>query len=194
MDFPDGKLTYFPHFLDNKTADDLFIAIKEQTPWKQEYIQLFGKKVAMPRLTCWYGDEGSDYTYSGLQQVAMPWTATLSSLRELLEAQLRFHFNSVLLNYYRTGSDSMGWHADDEPELGRNPVIASLNLGQSRTFQLKHRQQKDFRKEVLLTHGSLLVMHGALQHHWVHAVPKRMKQQGERINLTFREIKGEVGR
>jgi alkylated DNA repair dioxygenase AlkB len=152
---------------------------------------MYGKRIAVPRLTAWFGDAETNYTYSGLTMVPEPWTPELLELKSRLEPRARgTTFNSVLLNLYRDGNDSVAWHSDDEPELGRNPVIASLSLGQARSFRLKHDHDDSIPPvQIELTHGSLLVMSGALQHHWKHQLPKRRSVNlGPRINLTFRQI------
>jgi alkylated DNA repair dioxygenase AlkB len=165
-------------------ADRLFAALRARAQWSQEHLQIFGKRVAFPRLTAWYGDAGTSYKYSGVRYDPLPWLPELRELRASLERQTGTRFNSVLLNWYRDGNDSMGWHADNERELGAEPVIASLSLGAERRFDLKHRDGAVV--HVGLTHGSLLVMAGALQHAWVHRVPKQPRITGGRINLTFR--------
>lgn len=157
--------------------------------WRQESVQLFGKQVPMPRLTAWYGDKG--YSYSGLYNKPQPWLPVLLALKEQVEQASKQPYNSVLLNLYRSGQDSMGWHADDEPELGAQPSIASLSLGGDRRFSFKHRSRKDLKAtSITLHHGSLLLMQGATQHHWLHHIPKTKHPVQPRINLTFRLVKG----
>jgi len=146
---------------------------------------MFGRRVAFPRLTAWYGDPGAAYTYSGVRNEPLPWTPLLGELRDLVAAAAGAPFNSVLLNRYRDGSDSMGWHADDERELA--PVIASLSVGAVRTFELRHRGDRE-RIALPLASGSLIVMAGDTQRHWQHRVPKDVRAPGERINLTFRLV------
>jgi len=155
-----------------------------ETPWRQEHLTLFGRKVLTPRLSSWHGDVA--YTYSGLTMEPAPWTQTLTQIRTRAKQISKAKFNSVLLNLYRDGKDSMSWHSDDEVELGKNPVIASLSLGATRRFRLRHRQDKTRTIGLDLKNGSLLVMAGSTQHHWQHAVPKTAKPIGPRINLTFR--------
>jgi alkylated DNA repair dioxygenase AlkB len=184
---PDGTLQYDSHFLPSEEAADLLGHLVHNIDWRQEEMKMFGKVVPFPRLTAWYGDPEASYRYSGTTFQPTPWIPELLSLREKIQDVVNHPFNSVLLNYYRDGQDSMGWHADNEKELGRNPVIASLNLGASRPFQLKHNTLGD-KQEIILEHGSLLIMAGALQHHWKHQIPKRKKIQEPRINLTFRQI------
>ena len=179
----EGELLYYPDFVSN----DFFETIKNETHWKQEGMKIYGKEVLFPRLTAWYAAEGKTYKYSGLVNIPVAFSDTLLILKKLIEQKTGHHFNSALLNYYRNGNDSMGWHADDEPELGKNPVIASLNLGAARKFQIKHKVQKNSTRSLLLESGSLLMMQGEMQHHWLHQIPK-VKEAGERINITFRKI------
>lgn len=150
---------------------------------------MFGKWIDQPRLTAWYADPGLSYTYSGLEWEPMEWNDILLDLKSIVENYAQYSFNSVLLNLYRDGKDSMGWHSDDEPELGKNPVIASLSFGQSRMFHLKHRFDKSTEKvRMELVNGSLLVMRGTTQHFWHHQIPKSKRPLQTRINLTFRQI------
>ena len=150
---------------------------------------MFGRTIPQPRLTCWMGDPGCDYAYSGVRYAPAPWTPAAARLRAQVEAACGVRFNAVLLNRYRTGSDSMGWHADDEPELGDAPTIASVSLGAARRFDLQHRKRKAERRRLSLTHGSLLVMAGTTQACWKHRIPKTTAPIGERVNLTFRWIR-----
>lgn len=185
----DGELSLYAPGLAPHEADRAFSRLQAEIPWRQESITIFGKRYRQPRLIAWYGDTGKTYAYSGLVLEPLPWTETLLRLKTQVETLASSPFNSVLLNYYRDGQDSMGWHSDDEPELGMNPVIASLSLGASRRFRLRHRTRPDLPKvELWLSHGSLLVMAGATQHYWQHAVPKTAKAIGPRVNLTFRWI------
>jgi alkylated DNA repair dioxygenase AlkB len=144
--------------------------------------------VASPRLSAWYGDPGAIYSYSGLRLEPLPWTPVLLEIRQVVTDLAETPFNSVLLNLYRDGQDSMGWHSDAEPELGRNPVIASVSLGAVRRFVLRHKKRKEQHIALELESGSVLVMGGALQHYWRHALPKIRQAVGPRINLTFRLI------
>nr|KAJ9632718.1 hypothetical protein H2204_007805 [Knufia peltigerae] len=149
---------------------------------------MFGNWVDSPRLSCWIGDPQARYRYSGAEFVPHPWPPRLSALRDRLQAEGLGRFNSVLLNRYRGGGDYMGWHSDDEPELGPAPLIASLSLGAARRFLLRRRDDTTRKAEFLLAHGDLLLMGGATQRHYQHALPKMARVQGERINLTFRWI------
>ena len=161
--------------------------------WQQEDIVMFGEHRRVPRLVAWHGDPGTAYTYSGTAHEPLPWTPTLQCIRDRVEALTSHSFNSVLLNRYRDGRDGMGWHADDERELGHEPAIASVSLGATRRFKLRHRRRRDAVATIDLAHGDLLLMAGATQHAYVHAVPKTTRAVGERINLTFR-LRHAIGR
>lgn len=184
----DGELRYWPQALDADEAAVLFDALRRTSGWEQEEIVIFGERRRVPRLVAWHGDPGAAYTYSGTFHEPQPWTPELAGLRRRVESLSGQSFNSVLLNLYRDGSDGMGWHADDEPELGRNPVIASVSLGATRRFRLRHRRGRAEPLTLPLASGSLLLMGGELQHYWLHAVPKTKQPVGERINLTFRRV------
>ena len=161
----------------------------DDTPWRQDEVQVWGKTHLQPRLHAWYGDPGSAYTYSGLTLEPTPWTPLLQQLREQVESISHARFNSVLLNYYRDQRDSMGMHSDDEPELGKNPVIASLSLGEERVLTFKHRRDKSLAPvRVPLPDASLLLMKGATQHHWKHGIARQTRVLGPRVNLTFRWV------
>ena len=183
----DGELYWYKGFYPVTVADQLLTRLCDELAWQKEDIPMFGRRIRVPRLMCWYGDPGACYTYSGVRHEPLPWTETLNSVRRQLEQQCRHDFNSVLANCYRDGRDSMGWHADNEKELGRNPVIASLSLGDARLFCLSHNKTRQ-KLELVLGHGDLWVMAGALQHHWRHAVPKTKQRKTQRISLTFRKI------
>ncbi len=183
-----AELWWWPEWR-RERADQWLAELRDELAWEQHVITLFGKKVACPRLSAWHGDPEARYTYSQLTLEPRPWTPTLCAIRQALEECAQQRFNSALGNWYRHGQDSMGWHSDDEPELGPEPVIASLSLGATRRFQLRHRFHKDEpRLEFALSHGSLLIMRGATQQHWQHQVPKTKRPVGERLNLTFRLI------
>ncbi len=184
----DGRLRYWTRAFDPPHADRLLLELRHGIEWQQEEILIFGRRRLVPRLVAWHGDPLARYTYSGTGHEPRPWTATLLEIRARVEALTGVAFNSVLLNLYRDGADSMGWHADDEPELGRNPQIASVSLGATRRFRLQHRRRKSETLSLDLGHGSLLLMAGETQHHWRHRVPKTAAPVGERINLTFRRI------
>ena len=183
----DGEVYHLQGFYQQQQADSLWLALRERLPWQTETITLYGKPVLVPRLMCWFGDDDAVYRYSGVDHIPLPWSPELLNIKQDLEQACQSEFNSVLANLYRNGTDSMGCHADNEKELGRNPVIASLSLGATRLFKLKH-HQSDAKLDLHLQHGDLLIMAGALQHHWRHSVPKTAKPVGERINLTFRKI------
>lgn len=185
---PDATVRYEPGFVPLEEAACLFGEIKRQTPWQQDTIRLFGKTFQQPRLTALYGKNGQAYTYSGIRMEPLPFTPLLEDLLHRVSVAAGADFTTCLLNLYRDGSDSNGWHADDEPELGTNPVIASLSLGAPRKFHLKHRRMKSQRVRMILEPGSLLLMAGTTQHHWLHQVPKTKRPVGPRINLTFRRL------
>ena len=183
----DGWLIWQPHFLAADVASNYLSTLMTELAWEQRSIKLYGKEVPFPRLTAWYGDVEATYAYSGNVFSPRAWTPSLRDLQQQLQVGFPFTYNSVLANWYRNGNDSMGWHADNESELGQNPVIASLSLGATRSFHLKHRTTNE-RIKLDLSHGSLLIMGGAMQHHWVHQIPKTKKPLADRINLTFRQI------
>jgi alkylated DNA repair dioxygenase AlkB len=190
---PDARLSYDPRFLPAGEAEALFAELLAGVPWRAERIRLFGREVAVPRLQAWVGDPGAVYTYSGLTLVPLPWPPAVAAIRARLVA-LRpdLPLNSALLNLYRDGRDSMGWHSDDEPELGAEPAIASVSLGATRRFRLRHKTRGELRVEIDLASGSLLWMEGRTQECWQHALPRRTGRNdpGARINLTFRTILG----
>lgn len=174
-------------------ADTIMRALLVSVEWKQQQIR-FRSPIGtitkdQPRLTAWYGDSGATYRYSGLRNDPLPWTHTLASLRDRIAAETGARYNSVLLNRYRSERDSVDWHADDEPELGPEPTIASLSLGATRAFTMRHNRSR-LRKVFYLNSGDLLVMRGAVQRDWQHAVPKAVSA-GERINLTFRWVEAD---
>jgi alkylated DNA repair dioxygenase AlkB len=169
-------------------ADALFDALHREIPWEQHRLRIFGREVGSPRLSCWIGDEGTAYRYSGTLFEPHAWTPTLASLRDELSMRFELRFNSVLANLYRDGADSMGWHSDAEPELGREPVIASLCFGAVRRFRFCSRETKRVALAIDLASGSLLLMRGATQRLYQHDLPKSARA-GARINLTFRAIR-----
>jgi alkylated DNA repair dioxygenase AlkB len=188
LDLPDADASLDRAFLAPPEADAHLTTLLATIPWEQTRITLFGKSVPVPRLTAWHGDPGASYRYSGVTVEPRPWTPELLALRQSVAAAAGVAFNSVLLNLYRDERDSVAWHADDEPELGVNPVIASVSLGAARRFQLRHNDTKEVRT-LELPHGSLLVMAGPTQHRWKHRVPKETSPRGPRVNLTFRVIR-----
>lgn len=183
-----GEATFFPGFFTKDRADFLLEKLASTLLWKQEPIWMFGKLVMQPRLTALYGDPDRPYGYSGIQMQPTAWTAELEELKASIEAFTGLTFTHVLCNYYRDGKDSMGWHRDNEAVLGKNPSIASVSLGATRIFQMRHYESKSHKIDLPLTPGSLLMMTGASQHHWEHQIPKTKKLLGPRINLTFRKL------
>lgn len=189
LSLPDAELLFYPQF-DLGCDDSLLLQeLLRSTPWQEENITIFGKTHLQPRLVAWHGDAGASYTYSGIAHQPHPWTDTLTRLRHLVEAAAQCRFNSVLLNYYRNQHDSMGLHADDEPELGSEPVIASLSLGEQRKLYFRHRFRRELKTfNLALPSGSLLIMKGATQGNWKHGLRKLSRPCGPRVNLTFRFI------
>lgn len=183
----DGSARLNPSFGDTASADVVFTQLFNEVPWRNHQLVLFGKKLNEPRLSAWVADPGVAYAYSGVQRSPDDWTPTLDNLRRRCEAATGAKFNSVLANLYRTGDDSMGWHADDEPELGAEPVIASLSFGAERRFDFKHRSSGET-ISVVLPHGSLLVMSGATQACWKHRIARTKRVDAPRINLTYRLV------
>ena len=210
---PNGELFYAEHFFgqklsdrtveyfqENESADRRQSNWREIAPenleqmeftninWKQDSINLYGKRIPLPRLTSWYGDSGKSYTYSGITSQPNEWNKGLLHIREMVERCAGVEFNSVLLNWYRDGEDHLSWHSDDEKELGVNPIIASANFGETRDFIVRRKDDKSKRVVLPLKHGTLLLMKGELQSFWEHSVPKRKNVRGSRFNLTFRRI------
>ena len=189
LDLPDAEIIYYPQFFDKEQADKIYTELLQEIAWQQDNITVFGKTHPQPRLTALYGNEGKPYSYSNITMQPHPWNTLLQKIKYLIEARTECQFTTVLLNQYRDGKDSNGWHADNEKELGTNPIIASLSFGAKRVFQLKHNTIADAKKSIVLEHGSLLLMKGSTQHFWKHQIPKTAKPIGNRINLTFRSIK-----
>ncbi|MCF7221297.1 alpha-ketoglutarate-dependent dioxygenase AlkB family protein [Marilutibacter chinensis] len=195
---PGARIGFDPHWLPPDQADALLEALLRDVPWEVHRIRLFGREHASPRLSCWIGDADARYRYSGTLFEPRPWPRALEPVRERLAETLQVGgdnvFNSVLANRYRDGRDAMGWHSDDEAELGSEPLIGSLSLGATRRFLLRHRSEPSRRLALELPHGSLLVMSGPTQLHYRHALPRTRRPVGERVNLTFRRIvAGECG-
>lgn len=188
LNLPDATFEYYPNFFDKEKADLLFKKLFKDTPWQQDTITLFGKTHLQPRLTALYGNEGKPYSYSNIVMHPHHWTPTLMHIKNEIENIINQNFTTVLLNLYRNEKDSNGWHADNEKELGRNPIIASLSLGEHRTFQLKHNEKKEAKQNLILNHGSLLLMKEGSQIHYKHQLPKASSSKKDRINLTFRTI------
>ena len=183
-----ADLLFDPKWLATREADSLYESVRRQVAWECHRIKIFGREVDSPRLSCWMGDEGASYVYSQTRFEPKPWLPQLQSLRERLQKEFEWKFNSVLANCYRNGLDSMGWHSDDEPELGKQPVIASISLGATRRFSFKAKTEGAKAMHLELPHGSLLIMRGDTQKNYRHALAKTAKPTGERINLTFRNI------
>lgn len=188
LNLPNSEIIYYPSFIGREKADRYFRLLRERINWQQDDITVFGKTYAQPRLTALFGNNGKPYSYSNITMNPQEFTEPLLEIKSSIEQQASVMFTSCLANLYRDGSDSNGWHADNEKELGKNPVIASITLGHERYFHLKHRTVKALRHKLLLAHGSLLLMKGETQHHWLHQIAKTKKPIGERINLTFRVI------
>ncbi|EGG94360.1 Alkylated DNA repair protein [gamma proteobacterium IMCC1989] len=222
LSLPDGEISYYPSWLSTSSlsplAPTLYDELRRQVAWEQTEIVLYGKKMRIPRLNAWYAEPQCGYTYSGKYFEPLPWLPLLVEIKAAVEKTLRplliegatqedvtqkestprEIFNSVLVNCYRDGQDSVAWHSDDEPELGNNPIVASLSLGADRQFQLRHKNYKQqvqhakseqYKQNIRLSNGDLLLMHGNMQHCWQHQIPKTKKAVGERINITFRKIK-----
>ena len=184
----ESELFYYPAFYAVQEANRIFSELQNDIAWEQKNITIYGKQFQEPRLSAWYGDDSARYQYSGILLDPKPWTPLLLEIKKKLEQEHPFQFNGVLLNYYRNGSDSMGWHRDNEKELGKETVIASLSFGAARSFQVRKYSDKSHKLDLPLASGSLLIMRGNMQEHWEHALPKRLKLQSPRINLTFRRI------
>lgn len=183
-----GEVFLFDSFFTAQESKEIFAELLEGIEWKQDHMTIYNKKVNLPRLTAWYGNDGKCYTYSGIVNGPLPWTDLLLDIKQFVEDRLDLYFNSALLNLYRNESDGIGWHSDNEPELGINPVIASLSFGGSRIFQFRH---KKFSKEKVsenLQNGSLLLMQGETQANWLHRLSKSAGYCQPRINITFRKI------
>ena len=181
----DGELSFLEQLPLSVSNDEVLARLIADTAWRSETITVWGKQHPQPRLTAWHGDAA--YSYSGLRLEPLPFTPLQQQIRAAAEAATGRHFNSVLLNYYRDGRDSMGMHSDNEPELGSEPAIASISFGAARTFVLQHKVTKQ-RIRLNLTDGSLLLMAGSLQRCWLHGINKVTRHVGPRVNLTFRFI------
>lgn len=188
IELPGARLLHWPHFLAPVDAEDLYQRLRAEVPWQQRTLRMFGRDVLEPRLVSWHGDPGARYRYSGRDHAPEPWTAALQEIRELVAEVTAQPMNSVLANLYRDGSDHMGWHADDEPELGEQPVIASVSLGAVRQMQFRPRPRGHIAARVDLGPGSLFVMAGDTQQRYQHRIPKTARALGARINLTFRTV------
>jgi alkylated DNA repair dioxygenase AlkB len=189
IDLPESDITYYPNFLSSENASQLMNVLRTSIAWQQDNITVFGKTHPQPRLTALYGNNLQPYSYSNITMYPHPFTKELLEVKTNIESIIfPTEFTTCLLNLYRDGKDSNGWHSDDEASLGKNPVIASVSLGQERFFHLKHKKDKSLKHKILLAHGSLLIMKGSTQHNWLHQIPKTSRLIEERINLTFRVI------
>jgi alkylated DNA repair dioxygenase AlkB len=184
----DGTVLFYPDFFSSQESKQFFETLEKTIYWQQEQIKYFGKLVDCPRLSAWYADTGKYYVYSGILNKPLPWTKELLMIKSRVEELSQTNFNSVLLNLYRNGKDSMGFHQDDEKELGQNPTIASVSFGGTRNFRLKHLNKADLSYTIPLTNGSALIMKDETQHFWAHGISKTSKDVAPRINLTFRQI------
>ena len=189
LNLPDSTIYYYPNFIATNDAADYFTTLKDTVAWQQDDIKVFGKVYVQPRLTALYANNKVPYSYSNITMSPNAFTPKLLTLKKKIESVAKCQFTTCLLNLYRDGKDSNGWHADNEKELGINPIIASVSLGAERFFHLKHNTNTTLKQKILLEHGSLLIMKGKTQHFWKHQVPKTAKPISERINLTFRIIK-----
>lgn len=186
-----GEAYYYPGLFTQELSELYLKALLTEVPWIQEPIKIFGKEVMQPRLTAWYGD--SSYRYSGITMDPIPWSEKLLEIKDIVEAHTNQKFNSALLNHYRDGNDSVGWHRDNEKTLGPAPVIASVSFGVKRVFHLRPYREKSPKISIQLESGSLLLMQGETQHFWEHTLPKLPKSDlGPRVNLTFRAVSGSV--
>jgi len=183
----DGELYYLPHYLDNEKANQLFDLLFTEITWQHDRVKIFGKTIITKRKTAWYGDKAYDYPYSNQSRKANTWSKTLLELKKQLETDCKLYFNSCLLNLYHNGAEGMSWHSDNEKQMQHQLGIVSLSLGAERIFQFKHRKSNE-RISLTLKNGSLLLMQGATQHHWLHQLPIRKNIESARINLTFRNF------
>ena len=185
----DASLLEYPHLYAADEAQSLFRRLLEELPWESASIRIAGRLVPVPRLQCWIGNPEANYGYSGLRLKLVSWPDSLRPVKDRVELASGHQFNAVLANYYRDGRDSVAWHSDDEPELGTAPVVASLSLGVSRPFELRHKSRRELGKFRITLHpGSLLVMGDTVQRHWQHQLPKLPDLTEARINLTFRQV------
>lgn len=188
LSMPEAEVTFYQNCFSLQQSDEIFNILYDEINWRQDTMKLYGKDIALPRKTAWYGDQDKSYKFSGIQLNPEPWTPTLLQVKKRIEDVAGVQFNSVLLNLYRHGNDGISWHSDKEPELGKNPTIGSVSFGETRRFMFRYRKDKDLKTEIELTHGSFLLMAGETQHFWQHQIPKTSKHVQPRINLTFRMI------
>ena len=188
-DLGDATIKEFPFAFNKRASDKYLTDLIDEIPWQQDTLWIAGREINVPRLQCWIGDRGSNYGYSGIRLEPKPWTDTILTIKERVESLTNEQFNSVLLNYYRDGQDSVSWHADDEKELGRRPIIASVSFGAHRKFHFRPKAKDDKRRfQIELRHGSVLLMGDTLQNKWLHQLPKISGLKEPRVNLTFRKI------
>jgi len=189
FDLPDADVVLYENYFNQTESNELFEKLKNNIEWRQDKMKIYGNEINLPRLTAWYGENDKNYSFSGISLNPKNWTSELLQIKQRIEKIVNTNFNSVLLNFYRDGKDSISWHTDAEKELGKNPIIASVTFGETRQFQLKHKNNKDLKTvSIPLNNGSLLIMQGSTQHFWLHQIPKTDKQLKPRINLTFRII------
>lgn len=185
---PEDLLTYTPQLFTETESTQYLQKFITTIPWEQRTVVMYGKPIITPRLTAWFGDTGKNYAYTGTRFQPHPWTPELLAIKERIEPLAQVNFNSVLLNYYRDGNDSVAWHSDNETELGKQPIIASVSFGQVRRFDIRHKKDHDRKFAVRLENGSMLLMKGDLQQHWEHRIAKSATPLKARVNLTFRII------
>lgn len=188
LQLKDADVLYYPNFFDTNKADIYFQNLLEHLAWQQDTITVYGKNYLQPRLTAFYANNKNNYKYSNITMQPHAFKDDLLDIKHTIETEIKTKFTSCLANLYRDGNDSNGWHADNEKALGKNPIIASVSLGAERLFHLKHKNDKTLKTKFILEHGSLLLMQGETQTHWLHQIPKTKKIIGKRINLTFRII------
>ncbi|AUC80846.1 alpha-ketoglutarate-dependent dioxygenase AlkB [Lacinutrix sp. Bg11-31] len=189
LNLPDSDISYFPNFFSKTEAHAFYSSILNETNWKQDNITVYGKTYEQPRLTALFGNNNKPYSYSNITMRPEAFTGLLLKIKSKIETKTDAKFTTCLANLYRDGNDSNSWHADNEKELGKNPIIASVTLGAARYFNLKHKNVKSLNQKLLLENGSLLLMQGETQHHWLHQIAKTKKEVKPRINLTFRVIR-----
>lgn len=188
LNMKDADVVYYKNFFSQKLSDFYFKTLLNDIKWQKDTIKVFGKTYLQPRLTALYANNKNPYSYSNLTLYPKEFTKELNQIKEQIETETQTSFTSCLANLYRNGQDSNGWHADNEKELGKQPIIASVTFGADRIFHFKHKHQRNLKTKLVLNHGSLLIMKGLTQTHWLHQLPKTQKDIGKRINLTFRII------
>jgi alkylated DNA repair dioxygenase AlkB len=189
INLPNSEIWHYPQFFSYSISDQLFQQLHQEINWTKKTIALPGKTIPLPRLSAWYGDQGNSYTYSGITMHPQPWTLPLLWIKEQIEAIAPITFNSVLANLYRNGQDSVSWHSDNEPELGKTPIIGSVSFGATRKFSFKPKKKGNQQShDIHLKHGDLLLMQGETQKYWLHQNPKTRTPVTARINLTFRQV------